>query len=106
METSAAESTAGTGSSKVSRLILGGADWASAWAVDERGRPLRTVDGGERQREMARRTGVNFVIYALTGTYKDDGVHIPELLERLGEDQNVLPTSIGNDDRDESGDEE
>lgn len=106
IETSAAESTAGTGSSKVSRLILGGADWASAWAVDERGRPLRTVDGGEQQREMARRTGVNFVIYALTGTYKDDQVHMPELLERLGEDQAVLPTSIGRDDRDDSGDEE
>lgn len=94
IEASGAEMTEGVGSSKVSRVILGAADWASAWAMDDRGRPVRSVDGGERQREMARRTGVNFVIYALTGTYKDDQVHMPELIERLGEDQDVLPTRI------------
>jgi hypothetical protein len=98
IETSAAETAAEMGTSNVSRVLLGAGDWASAWAVDERGRPLKTVDGGEGQREMARRAGVNFAMYALTGTYKDDGVHMPELLKRLGQDQDVLPTSIGNDD--------
>jgi len=42
------------------------------------------VPGGERQREMAFRTGVNIVMYALTGNYKTDLVHMPALLERLG----------------------
>ena len=69
----------------VSRLIIGDADWASAWAVDEQGRDLYSVDGGETQREMARRFGVNLVMYVLTGNYKDDQVHLPALLERLGD---------------------
>jgi Domain of unknown function (DUF4159) len=71
----------------VSRLFIGDADWASAWAVDENGRDLYSVDGGAEQRETARRFGVNLVMYVLTGSYKDDQVHIPALLERLGEDE-------------------
>lgn len=69
----------------VSRLFVGDADWASAWATDEYGRDLYSVDGGFRQRETARRFGVNLVMYVLTGSYKDDQVHVPALLERLGE---------------------
>lgn len=71
----------------VSRLFIGDADWASAWAVDERGRDLYSVDGGPVQREIARRFGVNLSMYILTGNYKDDQVHIPALLERLGKDE-------------------
>ncbi|MEO0983454.1 MAG: DUF4159 domain-containing protein [Pseudomonadota bacterium] len=70
----------------VSRLFVGDADWAAAWAEDNRGRPLVTVDGGDRQREIAARFGVNLVMYILTGSYKDDQVHLPSLLERLGDD--------------------
>ena len=40
--------------------------------------------GGETQREMAYRFGVNLVMYALTGNYKADTVHAPALLKRLG----------------------
>ncbi len=70
----------------VSSVIIGAHDWAGAWAVDELGAPLLpTVPGGERQREMARRFGVNLVMYALTGNYKTDQVHIPALLERLSQ---------------------
>jgi Domain of unknown function (DUF4159)/Aerotolerance regulator N-terminal len=70
----------------VSSVIIGGHDWAGAWAVDEYGRTLLPVlPGGERQREMARRFGVNLVMYALTGNYKTDQVHVPALLERLGQ---------------------
>ena len=76
------------GGDKVSRLFVGDADWASAWAVDERGRDLYSVDGGAQQREMARRFGVNLIMYVLTGNYKDDQVHLPALLERLGEKEN------------------
>ena len=50
------------------------------------GRPLNAVvPGGPRQREMAYRFGVNLVMYALTGNYKADQVHIPFILERLGQ---------------------
>lgn len=68
----------------VSGVIIGSNDWAGAWAVDEQGRPmLPAVPGGERQREMAYRAGVNMVMYALTGNYKADQVHLPAILERL-----------------------
>ncbi len=69
----------------VSSVVAGGNDWASAWAADSRGLPTNAiVDGGERQREMAYRFGVNLVMYVLTGNYKSDQVHVPFLLERLG----------------------
>ena len=41
--------------------------------------------GIARQREMAHRFGVNLVMYALTGNYKSDQVHVPAILERLGQ---------------------
>jgi hypothetical protein len=70
----------------VSRVIVGGNDWASAWALDNSGLPLYpAVPGGEPQREMAYRFGVNLVMYTLTGNYKSDQVHVPAILERLGQ---------------------
>ncbi|MBK0400369.1 DUF4159 domain-containing protein [Limibaculum sp. M0105] len=70
----------------VSPVIVGSADWAAAWAVDESGRPLVPVGrAGDRQREMAMRFGINVVMYALTGNYKSDQVHAPAVLERLGQ---------------------
>ena len=70
----------------VSSVLIGANDWASAWAVDQLGRPrFAVVPGGERQREMAYRVGVNLVMYALTGNYKADQVHVPFILERLGQ---------------------
>ncbi|KWT64132.1 hypothetical protein APY04_3396 [Hyphomicrobium sulfonivorans] len=70
----------------VTSIIVTANDLASAWALDESGRPLYpTVGGGENQREMAFRTGVNIVMHALTGNYKADQVHVPALLERLGQ---------------------
>jgi hypothetical protein len=70
----------------VSSVIIGSNDWAGAWAVDDQGRPLfATVPGGDRQRELAFRVGVNLVMYALTGNYKADQVHVPAILERLGQ---------------------
>ncbi len=82
----------------VSRLFVGDADYVAAWAIDDRRRPMFSVDGGDQQREMARRFGVNLVVYVLTGNYKEDQVHIPALLERIeGEqtgredDQGIIP---------------
>ncbi|MBT5191754.1 MAG: DUF4159 domain-containing protein [Rhodospirillaceae bacterium] len=70
----------------VSSVIVGGNDWAAAWAMDERHKPLiLPTPGGARQRELAFRFGVNLVMYALTGNYKSDQVHIPAILERLGQ---------------------
>ncbi|SMF46580.1 N-terminal double-transmembrane domain-containing protein [Tistlia consotensis] len=70
----------------VASLIVGSNDWAAAWAIDDSGRALYpVVPGGERQREMAFRFGINLVMYALTGNYKADQVHVPFILERLGQ---------------------
>jgi hypothetical protein len=70
----------------VSSILVTSNDFATAWARDDRGQYLYpVVPGGERQREMALRTGVNIVMYALTGNYKADLVHMPALLERLGQ---------------------
>ena len=70
----------------VSAVVIGANDWAAAWATDEAGRPLAAVvPGGQRQREMAFRFGVNLVMYTLTGNYKADQVHLPAILERLGQ---------------------
>jgi len=64
----------------VASLIVGDGDWASAWAGVE-----QIGTSSARQREMALRFGVNLVMVALTGNYKADQVHVPELLRRLGE---------------------
>jgi hypothetical protein len=72
----------------VSGLFIGGSDWAGAWAIDSQsGKPLLSMDGGEPAREIAYRFGINLVMYILTGNYKEDQVHIPDLLERLGRDR-------------------
>ena len=69
----------------VTPIIIGGRDWAGAWAVDQFGRPVRPVPASNpRAREMAYRAGVNIVMVAFTGNYKSDQVHTPVLLERLG----------------------
>ena len=70
----------------VSPIIIGSNDFAAAWATDDAGRPLAAViPGGARQREISNRFGVNLVMYVLTGNYKADQVHVPALLERLGQ---------------------
>ena len=72
----------------VTPVIIGEHDWASAWAVDAQGVPMLPVGrgmAGERQREIALRFGVNLITHVLTGNYKSDQVHVPALLERLGQ---------------------
>ncbi len=70
----------------VASILVGSNDWAGAWAVDRLGHPINAlVPGGAQQREMAYRFGVNLVMYALTGNYKADQVHVPFILERLGQ---------------------
>ncbi len=70
----------------VSAILITSNDWASAWALNDRMRPIfPVVPGGERQREMAFRAGINLVMYAMTGNYKADSVHVSTILERLGQ---------------------
>ena len=72
----------------VTPVIIGGNDWAAAWAVRSDGAPLLPIGrgySGERQRELANRFGVNLVMHVLTGNYKSDQVHVPALLDRLGQ---------------------
>jgi hypothetical protein len=72
----------------VTPVLIGGNDWAAAWAQDETGRALYPVGRGatgERQREIALRFGVNLVMHVLSGNYKSDQVHVPALLDRLGQ---------------------
>ncbi|MEI7598392.1 MAG: DUF4159 domain-containing protein [Aestuariivirga sp.] len=70
----------------VSGIIIGSNDYAAAWAMDLNGDPVyASVPGTDRQREFAFRTGINIVMYALTGNYKADQVHVPDLLDRLGQ---------------------
>ncbi len=74
------------GNDGVASVLIGGNDWAAAWATGRDGRPLAAViPGGKRQREMAIRFGINLVMYTLAGNYKADQVHIPTILERLGQ---------------------
>lgn len=72
----------------VTPVVIGSNDWAAAWAVDDTGRsrlPVGRGFAGERQRELAYRFGVNLVMHVLTGNYKSDQVHVPALLDRLGQ---------------------
>jgi hypothetical protein len=74
------------GGDGVSSIIITSNDLAGAWAMQADGQPmLPMLEGEPRQRELAFRAGVNIVMYTLTGNYKADQVHVPALLERLGQ---------------------
>lgn len=74
------------GGDGVSSIIITGNDLAGAWAIDDNNIPIYpTVPPDPLQREHAFRSGVNIMMYMLTGNYKADQVHVPALLERLGQ---------------------
>jgi hypothetical protein len=78
--------TAEASNDGVSPIIIGANDWAAAWDMNQDGSfPYSTLPGNEEQRLYAYRFGMNLVMYALTGTYKGDQVHVPAILERLGQ---------------------
>ena len=82
-ETSNRPARAGDG---VSSIMITSNDLAGAWAVEPNGRfTLPTVPADALQRTYAFRVGTNIAMYTLTGNYKADQVHIPALLERLGQ---------------------
>jgi hypothetical protein len=58
-------------------------DLGGAWSRDDFGNyDFRCEPGGERQRELAFRMGVNLVMYALCLDYKADQVHVPFIMKR------------------------
>lgn len=58
-------------------------DLGGAWARDNFGKwEHECYPGGETQREMAFRLGINVVMYALCLDYKTDQVHVPFILKR------------------------
>jgi hypothetical protein len=68
----------------VTPVIIGQNDWAGAWARDVDGNAEQTpLPGGEDQRVIADRFGVNLVIYALTGDYKSEQSRLPAFLNSL-----------------------
>ncbi len=70
----------------VSTILITSNDLAGAWAIGDDGTfRFPMVPPDRVQREMSLRAGINIVMYALTGNYKADQVHVPALLERLGQ---------------------
>lgn len=64
-------------------VVVGTNDLLGALAKDNFGRwGFDVVPGGEGQREMAFRLGINVLMYALCINYKADQVHIPFILKR------------------------
>ncbi len=60
-----------------------GNDLGGAWARDDFGNHDFTCEpGGENQRELAFRMGVNLAMYALCLDYKADQVHVPFIMKR------------------------
>jgi hypothetical protein len=58
-------------------------DLGGAWARDDFGNhDFICEPGGERQRELAYRMGVNLAMYALCLDYKADQVHVPFIIKR------------------------
>lgn len=58
-------------------------DLGGAWARDNLGSfSMQCEPGGERQREMAYRLGINIMMYALCLDYKADQVHVPFIMRR------------------------
>ncbi len=64
-------------------IIYSQNDLGGAWAKDPLGSwEYEVIPGGETQRNMAFRLGINIVMYALTDDYKQDQVHLPFILKR------------------------
>lgn len=70
----------------VASILFGSNGWAEAWAVDANGKFLfPCTPEGDEQREYAYRFGVNLVIYALTGNYKNGQSNAIKILKEMGE---------------------
>ena len=68
---------------EVVSVIFGINDWSGSWAKSKNGFELPILSENEEQRTLSFRFGVNIIIYSLTGNYKSDQVHVPEILKRM-----------------------
>jgi hypothetical protein len=59
----------------ISSIIIGDNNWAGAWAG---------ISAQGRAQELALRSGVNMVMYAIMGNYKSDQLQIDQILKKLG----------------------
>ena len=67
-----------------SSVIFGINDWAGAWAKKNKEDFLLPIlENNSNQRKSSFRFGLNLLIYSLTGNYKTDQVHVPEILKRM-----------------------
>jgi len=67
-------------------VIFSRNDLVDIWAKDALGRHLyEPFPGGARQRREGEKLALNILIYALTGSYKQDAVHQPFIMQRLRE---------------------
>ncbi len=58
-------------------------DLAGAWSRDSLGRWIyECVPGGEAQRALAFKTGINIIVYSLSSDYKKDLIHHPFIQKR------------------------
>lgn len=74
------------GADGVSPILITSNDFADAWATDDQGNwKYSIVPDNQSQRLWAFRGGMNIIMYVLTGNYKADQIHAPELLKRFGE---------------------
>lgn len=75
------------GGDGVSAVIITANDFAGAWAHDNKGGwKYALLSNDPSQRVWSLRGGLNIVMYVLTGNYKTDQVHAPEILKRLGQE--------------------
>jgi len=67
-------------------VIFSRNDLLGVWPRDAMGRYLyEPSSGGERRRREGEKLTINILIYALTGSYKQDAVHQPYIMQRLRE---------------------
>jgi hypothetical protein len=67
-------------------VIFSRNDLPGVWTKDALGRHLyEPSPGGDRQRREGEKLTLNILVYALTGSYKQDAVHQPFIMQRLRE---------------------
>jgi hypothetical protein len=72
------ERDATNGRESISSVIIGDNNWAGAWSGI-------SVNSLSTDRQLALRSGVNMVMYALMGNYKSDQLQLDQILRRLGQ---------------------
>lgn len=68
----------------VTPVVVGGNDWAAAWAESTEGRAIFSTGPGAEgrvRRELAIRFGINLIMHVLSGNYKSDQLQIEALFE-------------------------